>query len=195
MFTGFIFVNVRNTFLFKYFLLGIGIISIVTMELSCGVRKQISQNEGIVYIKLRNDVGTYLKKSEDSDKQDINIFLNSMKKEYASYLPNIEILDSIRYLDRPFFVEVYGGNWCSDTREGIPRLCKVLDDLKFPDKNFQYFRINQKMKLIDFPINKKLEKAPTVIIHDGKKELGRIIEFPKYRTWEKDILNILLSKY
>jgi hypothetical protein len=72
---------------------------------------------------------------------------------------------------------------------------KVLDELKFAEKNFQYFRIDHKMKLIDFPINKKLEKAPTVIVHDGRKELGRIIESPKHKNWEKDILKILLSEY
>ena len=174
---------------------GVLALSIMTVKLSCGLKKELPQKEGKVYLKLRNDVGCYLKKSEESDKNDINIFLNSMKKEYVNYQPDMLILDSIQQTDMPFFVEVYGGNWCSDTRGGIPELCKVLDELKFAEKNFQYFRIDHKMKLIDFPINKKLEKAPTVIVHDGRKELGRIIESPKHKNWEKDILKILLSEY
>jgi hypothetical protein len=84
--------------------------------------------------------------SETTDstmKADAQLFWNDFETEYMMYTPSETVLKQLDSLLRSkvqnvgsslitlptFRLIMIGGNWCSDTRMGLPRLCKVLDQL------------------------------------------------------------------
>jgi len=76
-------------------------------------------------------------------------------------------------------IEVYFGTWCHDSEREVPRLLKLLENNK---------SINTQLIALDFqksdPLGKSTVKGikytPTIIVYQNDKELGRIIERPKY---------------
>jgi hypothetical protein len=92
-------------------------------------------------------------------------------------------------------VDVYGGNWCSDTRYGMGGLTRVWDDLGLNKNDFRYIRVDKDKKIIDFKAEGiEISRVPLVIFHNGNKEIGRIIENP-IESWEKNLLQLLQSKH
>lgn len=118
--------------------------------------------------------------NQDGDsalRADAALFLQEMEQEYMAYEPNaavIKALDSVLRVrteamaGRPSQIDLLmiGGNWCSDTRMGLPRLCKVLDVLMASTEGnvvrnrevleyagavirMDYRRVNRDKKLID----------------------------------------------
>jgi hypothetical protein len=74
---------------------------------------------------------------------DAQLFWNDFETEYMMYTPSETLLKQLDSVLRSkvlnagsglitlptFRLLMVGGNWCSDTRMGLPRLCKVLDQL------------------------------------------------------------------
>lgn len=83
------------------------------------------------------------------------------------------------------------GTWCGDTKREIPRFIKVLETIKFDEKNLNLIFVNREKKNPFGDIEPlKVKNIPTIIICRGDKELGRIIETPK-ETLEKDLVELL----
>ena len=75
--------------------------------------------------------------NQDGDsalRADAALFLQEMEGEYMSYEPSISVIKSLDSVlrakqeaaaGRPSRIDLLmiGGNWCSDTRMGLPRLC------------------------------------------------------------------------
>jgi thiol-disulfide isomerase/thioredoxin len=105
------------------------------------------------------------------------------KKELDSITP--EKLKDVK-------ISIVLGTWCGDTKREIPRFIKILEAVKFDEKNLTMIFVNREKKnpLGDVEaLNAK--NIPTIIIYRGSKELGRIIEAPKNETLEKDLAEIL----
>lgn len=110
-------------------------------------------------------------------KSEAALFYQEIETEYMSYEPNVSILKLLDSAIRsgadamhgkPCTIEILmlGGNWCSDTRVGLPRLCKVIDVLMSSTEGntvvnksslnysgvqirMDYRRVNRDKKLID----------------------------------------------
>lgn len=108
---------------------------------------------------------------------DAALFWQEIEQEYMTYEPKSDVinaLDSALRLrqegmaGKPARITLLmiGGNWCSDTRMGLPRLCKVLDVLMAStdgngvrnrevleyagvEISLDYRRVNRDKKLID----------------------------------------------
>ena len=116
--------------------------------------------------------------ANDSEmRADAQLFWDEMETEYMSYEPSelvvAEIDSALRLMKSdmvgmPCRIDLLmiGGNWCSDTRMGLPRLCKVLDVLMASTEGnvvrnreelecagvlirLDYRRVNREKKLID----------------------------------------------
>ena len=137
---------------------------------------------------------------------DAALFLQEMEGEYMSYEPNatvIKALDSVlrarheAMAGRPSRIDLLmiGGNWCSDTRIGLPRLCKVLDVLMSSTEGnvvrnreeleyagvvirLDYRRVNRDKKLIDGAL------AGDVFFGQKSVVIGRVPEVCVASTWK-----------
>ncbi|MEC8693191.1 MAG: hypothetical protein VXX46_05380 [Bacteroidota bacterium] len=182
--------NVLNRWL-KYVLL-VGAVA------GCGSKNQVlntSKNPMPVYTKLNHTVKSALHQGDTIEKENAQIFLGNMRKQYESYPPKDEVMESLSlFLGNnvtSLKVEVWGGNWCPDTHVGVPALSKVLDVLSVEPANFTYHRVNRDKNKID---GKNIENVfgavPTVRFELNGKLLGEVVEFPT-KSWEEDIMNFL----
>ena len=147
--------------------------------------------------------------NQDGDsalRADAALFLQEMETEYMAYEPNtaiIKALDSVLRVrteamaGRPSHIDLLmiGGNWCSDTRMGLPRLCKVLDVLMGSTEGnvvrnreelecagvlirLDYRRVNREKKLIDGAF------AGDVFFGGKSVEIGRVPELAVAHSWK-----------
>ena len=147
--------------------------------------------------------------NQDGDsalRADAALFLQEMEGEYMTYEPNaaiIKALDSVLRVrteamaGRPSHIDLLmiGGNWCSDTRMGLPRLCKVLDVLMASTEGnvvrnreelecagvlirLDYRRVNREKKLIDGAF------AGDVFFGGKSVVIGRVPELAVAHSWK-----------
>jgi hypothetical protein len=147
--------------------------------------------------------------NQDGDsalRADAALFLQEMETEYMAYEPNaaiIKALDSVLRMrteamaGRPSHIDLLmiGGNWCSDTRMGLPRLCKVLDVLMASTEGnvvrnreelecagvlirLDYRRVNREKKLIDGAF------AGDVFFGGKSVVIGRVPELAVAHSWK-----------
>src|SRR5690348_4874982 len=51
------------------------------------------------------------------------------QKEYAAYHPDAATMDSLRSMAGSYRYEIFFGTWCGDSKRGVPRLLKLLNEL------------------------------------------------------------------
>jgi hypothetical protein len=157
-----------------------------------------SANKYYTFHQLDETLQAHFLNSTGVAKDDASLFLGSLQNDYRAYKPNKLVMDSIREIlsvGNMLMVDVYGGNWCSDTRYGMGGLTHVLDDLGLRKSDFRYIRVDKDKKIIDLnAAGIEISLVPLVIFHIGKKEIGRIIENPM-ESWERNLLQLLKPKH
>ncbi len=139
-------------------------------------------------------------------REDIASEIGGWEAEYDAYVPDAELLPSLQELIYGVDIVCVLGTWCSDSQREIPRLWKILDELKYPLSEVSMFAVGSSRFSTDTPAparalnwSKKLrdyygiERVATIILSRGGKEIGRIVETPE-ESLEKDLLKILSSK-
>jgi hypothetical protein len=130
--------------------------------------------------------------NDSAMRADAQLFWDDFETEYMMYSPSEALLKQLDSVLRSkvsnagsglmtlptFRLLMIGGNWCSDTRTGLPRLCKVLDQLMLTSEGnvvisktelevssirliFDYLRVDRDKKFIEF------EKAHKYVLHGG----------------------------
>jgi len=110
---------------------------------------------------------------------------------YAAYIPDAETMIELKKMVKNEKIKIVFGSWCGDSKVNVPNFLKVLDNLKFKEKNLQIIAVDGQKKAENGIIDGlEIQHVPTFIIYDNKgKELGRIVENPK-TTLEGDLLEI-----
>lgn len=114
-------------------------------------------------------------------------------EEYNKY--DVDVLTSdelLPYLE-DVSIKIIAASWCSDSREMIPHLYKMLDYLNFPEDDIEMIFVNRnKTGLSDEVKDLSIDLVPTIIFYRNNIEAGRIVEFP-FESLELDILSILFE--
>jgi len=150
------------------------------------------------------DRGTVLMGEVTRD--DIVTHLGDWDAEYFEYTPDGEILSELEQLIRGIEITVVLGTWCSDSRRDVPRLWRILEDLRFPLSEVTMLAVGSSRFNEDMPIPPQVlewsnevkswygvERVATLIIKREGKEIGRIVESPQ-RSLEGDLLEILRER-
>ncbi len=88
-------------------------------------------------------------------------------------------------------ITIVMGTWCSDSRREVPKLFKILDQLKFPPDKITIITVGRDRKGISHETDKlDIELVPTIIFYRNGSEIGRIVESPKI-SLEKDMIKFL----
>lgn len=102
--------------------------------------------------------------------------------------------DAVAFLQREsgnFSVIIYGGTWCSDTQELLPKFYKVAHDADLDINAIKLYGLDaDKLGLNKVKPENNIENVPTFIILKDGKEIGRIVETVR-SSIEKDIVRIL----
>jgi len=90
-----------------------------------------------------------------------------------------------------FIIELYMGVRCHDSEREVPRLIKILSELKFSDEKLKIYLLKRdKTSDSGFEKGKNITNTPTIIFYKDSIEINRIVEFP-IETLERDIYKII----
>ena len=113
-------------------------------------------------------------------------------KEYDSYEVNHEMVKDFKTKLKRYRIEVFIGSWCEDSQREYPRLMKILDEAKFPERRLVTYAVNESKKsFYGEEEGKDIRFVPAIIFYRGGKEVGRIVESPISDSLEEDILMIV----
>ncbi len=100
------------------------------------------------------------------------VFINEISSEYSP--------------DRHGFI-LFGGSWCGDSVEEMPKLYETLSMAGISyDAVALYGLDRDKKEPSGIAAEMNIEKVPTLIIMKDGKEIGRIVETP-VKSWEEDL--------
>lgn len=143
--------------------------------------------------KLIASLQADLQSTDSLQKTNAEKFVQSITTEYSAYNPDNSIVADLknRWNDS-ISVKVIGGNWCSDTRRELPRLCKLLDAVGANADLFGYYKVDRDKKPVqqDFAAEQSIIRVPTVFVFRGNKLVGQIVETPM-KSWESDLRALL----
>lgn len=143
--------------------------------------------------KLTAALQPELQSSDSLQKAIAEKFIQSIAAEYSTYHPDSAAMAELKASwNDSLSVKVIGGNWCSDTRRELPRLCRVLDGLNADASGFGYYKVSKEKKALqqDFASEQSVSRVPTLFVYKNGKQLGQIVETP-FNSWEKDLLELV----
>ena len=131
--------------------------------------------------------------SQRSDYEHSEHFKQWFNEEYESYVIDEEKLSLISAIEDEIKIECFMGTWCEDSRREVPRFYKILDQIKFNEKNLKIVSVDKgKVSPGGEEKGKNIHHVPTMIFYSQGQELGRIIEYP-VGTLEEDVVDIMFG--
>jgi hypothetical protein len=121
-----------------------------------------------------------------------SLFKDTWTTEYNDYQPDYETLDSLEGKLEDITIKIVFRSTCSDSREQLPRVFKILNELNYNVNTITLIGVNrEKLGLSNEVDGLDIEFVPTIIFYKDGSEIGRIVETPA-ESLEKDLLEILL---
>ncbi len=91
-----------------------------------------------------------------------------------------------------FEVVIFVGTWCEDSQNLLPQFYRLVDKSGFPDASITLIGVDEnKETLYNLHEVFNVKNVPTFIIMKNGKELGRMIEYGKYGTADKELAEIV----
>ncbi len=120
-------------------------------------------------------------------------------KGYEEYIPNQNIIDSLKTELKPYTITLFMGTWCGDSKREVPHFYHVLEKSGFSIDRLTTIAVDRSREAYKQSPGGEHEglnihRVPTFIFYKDGKEVNRIVESPK-NTIEEDILSILKEKY
>jgi Thioredoxin len=117
-------------------------------------------------------------------------------RNQAGYTPDEETVSILKAKRPEVQFIVFGGTWCEDTQNLLPKFYALLDAAAIPDDQLQVIGVDHQKKSIDhLPEDMHLTNTPTFIVMKGGKEVGRVVEYGKNGRWDKEIGEIVATKF
>ncbi|MGQ9667890.1 MAG: TlpA family protein disulfide reductase, partial [Anaerolineae bacterium] len=108
------------------------------------------------------------------------------REAYAAYTPDEAVLVQVRAVRPRALVKVAAASWCPDCRRNIPKLARISEHLA----GWEFRLVG-----LGSPESQALgvRAIPTIVVFDpdSGRELGRIVEEPRFGSIERDLLKIV----
>lgn len=120
-----------------------------------------------------------------------SVFFNTWTPESNNYQPDFETLDKLEGKLDHIIITIVFRSTCSDSREQLPRLFKILNELNYDLNSITLIGVNREKKgLSNEAEGLDIQFVPTIIFYKDGSEIGRVVETP-VESLEKDLLKIL----
>jgi thiol-disulfide isomerase/thioredoxin len=120
-----------------------------------------------------------------------SLFKDTWTTEYNNYQPDYEVLDSLEGKLDNIIITIVFRSTCSDSREQLPGLFKILNEVKYDVNSITLIGVNrEKQGLSNEAEGLEIELVPTIMFYKDGKEIGRIVETP-VESLEKDLFKII----
>ena len=114
----------------------------------------------------------------------------------AGYTPNSETVAVMKAKRPQLQFMVFGGTWCEDTQALLPKFYLLMDAASIGSDQVSVIMVDKHKKAIGhLPEDMHLTNTPTFIILKGGKEVGRVIEYGKNGQWERELGEIVSTKF
>ena len=87
-----------------------------------------------------------------------------------------------------FTMVVFGGTWCEDTQNLLPKFYKLIDKSDFPESSIILVAVDRaKTTLNNLHVTYNITNVPTFIVLKAGKEVGRVVEYGKEGDMVKEL--------
>ena len=114
------------------------------------------------------------------------------KTNQQNYHPNAAATEALRKTASTIQLLVFMGTWCEDSHFIIPKLFTLLDASGFPTDRVSLIGVDRSKKTLSHLTEAfAITNVPTIIVLKNGKELGRVVEYGKSGTFDKDLAEIV----
>lgn len=118
------------------------------------------------------------------------------RQNQAGYTPDAGTVAVLKARGPQLQFMVFGGTWCEDTQALLPKFYLLLDAAAITNDQVSVIMVDRHKKAIGhLPEDMHLVSTPTFIVLKGGKEVGRVVEYGKNGQWEKEIGDIVSTKF
>lgn len=108
------------------------------------------------------------------------------------YKPNAVTVEQLKEKKDSIRLVLFGGTWCHDTQNILPKYFSVMQAAGFPDDRLTVVIVDRNKKTIgDLQKPFNVTNVPTLIIMKNGKEEGRIVEYGKTGLADKELGEML----
>ena len=167
--------------------------NIITIIITLVVSFQINAQQLNQEIAKESEAAYLLGKIDKSGLEGEN-YTSWFTKNYEDYPTNQMLVDEIASELKTYSITLFMGTWCGDSKRGVPRFYKILEETGFDQSYFELVTVGRNKKTPDNLQERfDLLRVPTFIFLKDGKEVGRYVERPR-ETMEKDILKIITGE-
>jgi thiol-disulfide isomerase/thioredoxin len=96
--------------------------------------------------------------------------------------------DSVHFL-------VFGGTWCGDTKNLLPKFFALTDAAAFPQDRITMLGVDRSKKTLHHLTEAfNVTRVPTIIVLKNGKEIGRVVEYGRMGMIDKELGEIVSGK-
>lgn len=100
-------------------------------------------------------------------------------KENMKYgQPDAAAVNAFKQKKEKFSLLVFGGTWCEDTQNLLPKFYQLIDASGFPESEINLLAVDRKKETVkNFHFIYKITNVPTFIVLKNGIEVGRVKEY------------------
>jgi thiol-disulfide isomerase/thioredoxin len=117
-------------------------------------------------------------------------------KWYASnltgYKPNASAVEGLQKNKDSVQLLVFMGTWCEDSQNIIPKMFSLTDAAGFSNDRVTLIGVDRAKKTYSHLCEAlNITNVPTIMVMKNGKELGRVVEYGKSGSFDKDLGGVL----
>jgi thiol-disulfide isomerase/thioredoxin len=114
------------------------------------------------------------------------------KKGYDSYTADSNRIKDLTKVAGKYRFVVFVGTWCEDTQYLLPKFAKVMNACRVSDKQIEMYAVDRNKQALNVEtILYKIEKVPTIIVTNGAREIGRVVESLTQSNIETELIYLI----
>lgn len=116
-------------------------------------------------------------------------------KNQEGYVPEQNALNALRGHKDSINMIVFGGTWCGDTKNILPKFYKLTDAAGFSNDRITLIGVDHSKKTIQH-LSEAFDiiNVPTIIVMKNGKEIGRVVEYGHFGMFDKELGEIIGGK-
>lgn len=110
------------------------------------------------------------------------------------YTPNAGAVEALKKNGAKVRIIVFGGTWCEDTQNILPKFFMLLDAAGFSYERLTLIGTDREKKTLGY-LSEALNvtHVPTFIVMRDGKEVGRVVEYGKKGAWDMEIGELIVE--